>query len=148
MDEPVIESAAFPKLLRIVAVVLMLGLVAGALSIYTKLRQAHWSTGSLVLVIAACACIAWFGYWLLKSRTRLEGSVLTQTWLWTKRARAQDVAHFKLVHLRALDAIVAPRLLVKQRNGGLQWFQAADGRVLQAFCDRVVQQRITATSSG
>ena len=75
-------------------------------------------------------CIVWVGYWILNSRTRLEGDVITQTWLWDKREDAADVAQLKLVHSRWLERIIAPRLLVRRRNGGVTWIHSADARLL------------------
>ena len=49
------------------------------------LRTTDCSTGNLVIYGGAMLCISWVGYWIVMSRIRLEGEVLTQTWLWTKR---------------------------------------------------------------
>ena len=137
-----LESAAFPPFLRYAAIVLMVALFIGALLASPEMRRATWTASGLALMAAAWVSIAWFGYWLLHSRTRLEADTLTQTWIWTKRCRAADVASLKLVHLQWIDGIVAPRLLVRQRNGALLWFQAADSRILRGFAERVARQRL------
>lgn len=132
------ECAAFPRALRGLSIVLMLSLVVGALFAMPELRTAAWSTPSLALFGLAWVCIAWIGYWMLHSRTRLDGDQLTQTWLWTKRVKASDVAQMKLVHWPLLEAVVAPRLLVRQRSGAILWFYASDGRLLRAFMERTL----------
>jgi len=137
-----LECAAFPPLLRTLAVVLVVDIFAFALWSLPTLRSAAWSAGSLAVFGLAGLCVAWVGYWIVYSRTRLEGGVLTQTWLWNKRASAQEAAQLKLVHIRRLERIVAPRLLVRRRNGGLTWFHASDPQVLVAFGEQVALRAV------
>jgi len=140
-----LESAAYPPLVRTLAVVLVVDVIAfGAWSV-PALRDANWSAGSLAVLALAGVCIVWIGYWILYSRTRLEGDVLTQTWLWDKREDAANVAQLKLVHWRWLQRIMAPRLLVRRRNGAITWFHSADARLLTGFAERVAQRSMTRT---
>ena len=134
-----IESAAFPPLLRTLAVVLVVDLFAFAIWSLPSLRTADWTTSALVVMGIAALCVVWVGYWIVYSRTRLEGDVLVQTWLWDKRVKAQDVAQLKLVHIRMLERLIAPRLLVRRRMGGITWFHACDPQVLIAFGQRVAE---------
>ncbi|RZI94591.1 MAG: hypothetical protein EOP78_08585 [Variovorax sp.] len=136
----VLESPAYPRLVRILAVVLVIDLIGFGLWSLPSLRSVDWSAPSLVLFGLAALCILWVGYWIVYSRTRLEGDVLTQTWLWNKRESAADVAQLKLVHWRALDRIIAPRLLVRRRNGAVTWFHSADARLLTGFAQRVAER--------
>jgi branched-subunit amino acid transport protein len=140
-DAAPLESAAFPPFVRYASITLMGALFIGAVMTSGQLQQVTWTTSSLFLFGAAWVCIAWFGYWLLHSRTRLEGSVLTQTWLWDKRVTTLEVASMKLVHWPVFDAVMAPRLFVRQRNGAMTWFQAADARILQRFIERVARDQ-------
>ncbi|MCR6474670.1 hypothetical protein NU688_00770 [Variovorax sp. ZS18.2.2] len=135
-----LESAAFPPLLRTLAVVLVVDLFAFALWSLPSLRTTSWSATSLFVFGVAGLCVVWVGYWIVYSRTRLEGDVLTQTWLWNKRVRAEDVAQLKLVHIRMLERVIAPRLLVRRRFGGITWFHAYDPQVLVAFGHQVAQR--------
>ncbi|MDM0104540.1 hypothetical protein QTH97_06325 [Variovorax sp. J22R24] len=132
-----LESPAYPPFVRILAVILVVDLVGFGIWSLPALSGASWSVGSIVLFGLAAVCIAWMGYWIVYSRTRLDGDVLTQTWLWNKREDAADVAHLKLVHWRWLDRIVAPRLLVRRRNGAVTWIHSADARLLTGFAERV-----------
>lgn len=144
MSEPgrSIESAAFPPLLRTLAVVLVVDLFAFGLWSLPSLRTAEWTTSALVVMGIAALCVVWVGYWIVYSRTRLEGDELVQTWLWDKRVKAQDVAQLKLVHIRMLERLIAPRLLVRRRMGGITWFHAYDPQVLIAFGEQVAQRAV------
>jgi hypothetical protein len=134
-----LESPAYPPLVRILAVVLVVDLLAFGLWSLPALRSAEWSMPSLLLFGGAAACIVWVGYWIVYSRTRLEGDVLTQTWIWNRRADAAEVGQLKLVHWHLLDRIIAPRLLVR-RSGAVTWFHSADARLLTGFAERVAER--------
>jgi len=140
----ILESAAYPPLVRALAVIMVLGLLAFGLWSVPALRTTDWSAANLTVYGGAFVCIVWVGYWILNSRTRLEGEVLTQTWLWTKREQAGEVAQLKLVHWRWLEQVMAPRLLVRRRNGAITWFHAADARLLTGFAERVAQRSLDA----
>jgi len=135
----VLESPAYPRFVRILAVVLVADLLAFGLWSVPALRGADWSAPSLLLFGAAAISIVWIGFWIVYSRTRLEGDVLTQTWIWTRRAHAAEVTKLKLVHWRALDRIIAPRLLVRQ-GPAVTWFHSADPRLLTGFAQRVAER--------
>lgn len=140
-DAPlVLESAAYPPLVRALAVAMVLGLLGFGLWSVPALRLVNWPLATWAVYGLALACIAWVGYWIFYSRIRLEGEVLTQTWLWTKREQAGEVAQLKLVHWRWLEQVMAPRLLVRRRNGAITWFHAADARLLTGFAERVAQR--------
>ncbi|MDO9360594.1 MAG: hypothetical protein Q7T70_16585 [Polaromonas sp.] len=139
----VLESAAYPALVRALAGLLVAGLTGFAIWSIPSLRSTEWSAASLWVYGLAFLCILWVGYWILMSRTRLEGDVLSQTWLWNKHEKADEVAQLKLVHWRWAEALMAPRLLVRRRNGAITWFHSADARLLTGFAQRVAQRSLT-----
>lgn len=140
LDDAVLESPAYPRFLRILAVVIVVDMIALGLWSLPSLRSTSWSTSSLVVLSLAAIGVVWMGYWIVYSRTRLEGNVLSQTWLWNRRAEAREVTQLKLVHLRPLQRVMAPRLLVRRRNGAIAWFHSADPRLLMAFSERVARE--------
>lgn len=135
-----LDSAAYPPLVRAMAVTIVAALAAFALWSAPALRGAQWSFASLSTYALAAVLIAWVGWWMVFSRTRYCDGVLTQTWLWDKRVNAGEVATFKIVHWPWLRAIVAPRMLVRKRNGSITWVHSADPRLLVAFGEAVVRQ--------
>jgi len=46
------------------------------------------------------------------------------------------------VHIRMLERVIAPRLLVRRRYGGMTWFHSADASVLVAFGEQVAKRSI------
>ncbi|HEY0200948.1 MAG TPA: hypothetical protein VGC24_04585 [Burkholderiaceae bacterium] len=141
MTTAVRESAAFPLVVRVLAVLIVASLAACALWSLPLLRTATWSASSLALFTLAGLSVAWMGWWIVRSRTRLNGDMLTQSWMWgSKTAQVRDVAHLKLVHWRGLENVVAPRLLVRLRNGSMAWFHSADAQLLGAFAEQAAQR--------
>lgn len=136
----VLESPAYPPLLRVLSVVIVVDVIGFALWSLPALRSTTWSAGSLALLSLAGIGVLWMGWWIVYSRTRLDENVLSQTWLWNRRAHASEVTQLKLVHWRPLQRIIAPRLLVRRRNGAVAWFHSADPVLLTAFAERVGQQ--------
>jgi hypothetical protein len=136
----VLESPAYPPLLRVLSVVIVVDVIGFALWSLPALRSASWSASGFALLSLAGIGVLWMGCWIVCSRTRLEGDVLSQTWLWNRRAHARDVTQLKLVHWRPLERVIAPRLLVRRRNGAIAWFHSADARLLAAFSERVARQ--------
>ncbi|AVS81910.1 hypothetical protein [Paracidovorax avenae] len=137
-----IESAAFPPLVRLLAVAIVGGLATFALWSIPALRGAQWTFPALATFGLAAVLIGWMGWWMVFSRTRFtseDGGVIVQTWLWDKRVRAADVASFKIVHWPWFHAVIAPRILLRRKGGGITWVHAADAGLLVAFGESVVR---------
>lgn len=137
---PALESAAFPPLVRALAVLIVASLAAFALWSVPALSEADWNFTALSTFALTAVVIGWVGWWMVFSRTRLDGDAVVQTWLWDKRVNASDVATFKIVHWPWVQAIVAPRMLVRRRGGGITWINSADPSLLVAFGHAVVRQ--------
>jgi hypothetical protein len=144
----VLESPAYPGLLRGLAALFVAGLLGFGLWSLPALATAAWSASGLALFALGALCIGAMGYWIVKSRTRLDGDELTQTWLWRKRVNAAEVAQLKLVHWRGLEALIAPRLLVRRRSGAVGWFHAANAQLLVEFGHRVALRLTPSLTDG
>ena len=89
------------------------------------------------------AAMVWFGaaallmlatWWhIIRSRTRLTAEALTQTWLWNKRMELRELAYGKLIRVRGLDWLIAPRLYVRTLMGKYAVFYAADSTMIAEF---------------
>ena len=137
------ESPAFPAFTRLLTVAMMVVLGGMGLAQAPQLRAADWSTSGAVLFASTALLVLWMGSWIVRSRTRLDDDVLTQTWLWNKRVRVAEVASLKLVFLPWFQRVMAPRLLVRQRSGGVTWIHSADPQILLEFMARVAQRDST-----
>lgn len=136
-----LASPAFPPLVRLLALALLGALSMYGIAAWPELKGAQWSHSGLALVGTATAMTYWMGSWILRSRTRLNADTLSQTWVWHKQAAASDVASMKLVYVPFLQTIIAPRLLVRRRTGGMTWFNSADVHLLLTFMALVTEQQ-------
>lgn len=142
-----LESAAYPVTVRALALIWLAALAALGLRVAPQLVHAHWPGGSLALIGAAALLVLCMGIAIARSRTRLDGDELSQSWLWRKRVRAADATSVKLVDIPGLRLLVAPRLLVRRRGGGMTWFHSADAQLLIAFCTLVAQRQMAGKNS-
>ena len=114
----VVSGPAFPVVVKVLATVLMVGLVvAGALAAIggvsgPPLAAAHWG------FLAAVAAVVGTGYWgMMTSRTRFDGVSIEQTWIWNKKILVAEITQLKLVSVPGLNWLIVPRLMVRTRFG-------------------------------
>lgn len=92
-------------------------------------------------LIWLCCGLALMAYTVLavyRSQTTLEGDLeaggkLLQTWIWNKEVNLKEIAYAKLIRVRGLDWLIAPRLYVRTVMGKFIVFYAADSAMIDAF---------------
>ena len=130
----VVEGPSFPTAIKALATLIVLAmagvLVAAAPDAASSLRK---DPGSGLFILAALGVVVAGYVGILKSRTRFDGLVIEQSWLWRKQVAVRDITQVKLIHLPWLSWIIVPRLLVRTGSVGLTTFHAADPQVLAAF---------------
>lgn len=137
-----LRSPAYPRSLRILTVVLLADLLLFGLWSLPALQSTSWSASSLLVWGLAALSVYWVGGWVVYSKTELRGDTLHQTWIWDKHVTVQQASQLKLVHWPGLQAVMAPRLLVRKRNGGVIWIHSANPLLLTRFCERVAHQTL------
>lgn len=70
---------------------------------------------------------------ILRSVTRLDANGLHQSWVWNKHMPLGNLAYAKLIRVRGLDWLIAPRLYVRTLDGKFAVFYAASPQLLKAF---------------
>ena len=88
------------------------------------LRAAGW------FVLGWCL-LAWTAWQVWTSRVRLDEHGLHQTWIWNKDMAYDDLAYAKLLRVRGLEWVMAPRLYVRTLVGKFAVFYISDADVLQ-----------------
>jgi hypothetical protein len=131
------EGPAFPLTLRVLATVLVLGLVVVGVQAVAKLGWAAMVGPSgpdrtLWLLIAGAVVVVGTGYVsIMTSRTCFDGMRLHQSWLWRKEVALADISQLKLIRIPGLDWIFVPRLVVRARGQALPvTFQLGDPRLV------------------
>lgn len=140
MPEGPLEGPAFSTAFKVLATVI----VGGCAAVLTQMGLA----GELGQPAAEGAPVAsvglsWFAaglllmgvtWWhILRSVTRLEANSLHQSWVWNKHMPLRDLAFAKLIRVRGLDWLIAPRLYVRTLDGKFAVFYAASPQMLAAF---------------
>ncbi len=127
-----IESSAFSTPFKVLAA----ALIAPALIWGWQL----WSNGTIALTLsssgwlfAALCLMVYTGWYIFNGKTTLDNTTLEQTWVWHKRAELRQLAYVKLIRMRGLEWLIAPRLYTKTYAGKLAIFYASSPAMLAEF---------------
>jgi hypothetical protein len=130
----VLECAAYSLPAKALATALVGALAVAAWQAAGDLGSAAWTAPAKASLAAVAIGIA-VGYgWILASRTSIDATHITQSWLWPKHVRIADITQAKFIHLPWLAWLVAPRLVVRSRGRRTALvFPAAGREVLAEF---------------
>lgn len=136
---PAVEGAAFSLPFKLLVSVVAGGCIAWALRLWFGGRLGAEFTVNHAWFAAALAMLAWTWWAVVRSVTRIGAEEVRQTWIWTKRMDLRDLAYAKLIRVRGLEGLVAPRLYVRTLVGKFAVFYVAD-RELLAESERLVAE--------
>jgi hypothetical protein len=128
-------------MLKVLALAIVVGSAAWFVRLWMDGKVAGGAVSILTWFLAALAMMAYTGWWIVRSRTRLDGQALHQSWMWDKKMDLRELAYGKLVRVRGLEWLVAPRLYVRTLTGKFAVFYAADPRLIADFERLVVELR-------
>lgn len=89
--------------------------------------------------LLAWALMAYTVWHIQRSRCTLTSASLEQTWMWHKRMEVREMAYAKLIRVRGLQWLIAPRLYVRNLSGKFTVIYCADDAVLDDMA-RLVQE--------
>lgn len=100
-----------------------------------------WARGALGTTVglgtgwflAGLALMAWTWWSIMVSTTRLDARGLHQRWVWDKDMPYDDLAYVKLIRVRGLGWLIAPRLYVRTLAGKFTVFYAATPALIGEF---------------
>ena len=134
-----LQCPAFTMVFKLLATAMLFG-TAGW---FVHLWLGGKVTGGFVSILSwfvAALLMMLFTWWsIVRSVTRLDTAQLQQTWMWHKKMELGDLAFGKLIRIRGLDWLIAPRLYVRTLEGKFTVFYAADSRMLDEF-ERLVTE--------
>lgn len=129
---------AFSIPFKIMATLIALGCAAAFIQMWLAGKAAGgalgggWFIAGLLLVIYTWFCI-------LRSTTHIDATGLHQTWVWDKHMELNELAYGKLIRVRGLDWLIAPRLYVRTLMGKFAVFYAASPDMVAEF-ERLVAE--------
>ena len=127
------SGAAFPWSLRILAMLAVLALGGQAWRTLQALPIASLPRDTLLLAGLAAAIVL-AGLWhMLRARTSIDATHVTQTGLWTRRLALAEVQRVDILHLPGLTWLIAPRVRLHMSSRGSYVIHTSDPRVLERF---------------
>ncbi|WP_349743535.1 hypothetical protein [Roseateles cavernae] len=129
-DELSAEGPSFPKTTKLLASAMMLALLVWGWRAADEIAGAEMGIGGFGFLLATFGVLACCYAGMLRGRTSISMTHISQRWLWTKRVALAEVSQAKLIHVPGLNWLIAPRLMVKVRGRGLYTFHIADPAVL------------------
>lgn len=128
-----VEGAAFSPTAKTLALALSAAVVVAAARQVGAPEIAQASLGVKAALLGTLALMLLFSAWILRSRTGVADGLIRQSWLWQRQAALESLVTAKFVYVPYLAWLVAPRLIVRTREGRIVQFNAAEPRVLAAF---------------
>lgn len=89
--------------------------------------------------MAGLALMLYTWWHILRSTTRIAADGLYQSWVWDKQMDMRELAYGKLIRVRGLEWLIAPRLYVRTLMGKFAVFYAASPAMVSEF-ERLVRE--------
>ena len=89
--------------------------------------------------MAGLALMLYTWWHILRSTTRIAADGLYQSWVWDKQMDMRELAYGKLIRVRGLEWLIAPRLYVRTLMGKFAVFYAASPEMVSEF-ERLVRE--------
>lgn len=122
----VVGGPSYPVAIKVLASLLMAALVAGFALAFDQLSLGEMSSEARVFLGAAALAVGGGYLSILLSRTTMSPTHLREGWLLHTEVCLADIVQVKWLRWRWLDAVVAPRLVVRAKGRGVVTFHVAD----------------------
>ena len=121
-------AQAFGPLFKVLAWFILLALLVwfGRLELPWNSRQGAWTA----VVWAMMAFIVWH---IQRSRIVLNQEAIEQTWMWRRRVPLRELAFVKVMRIRGLEQLIAPRIYVRNLGGTFTFFYCHDRALQEEF---------------
>jgi hypothetical protein len=63
----------------------------------------------------------------------LNQEAIEQTWMWRRRVPLRELAFVKVMRIRGLEQLIAPRIYVRNLGGTFTFFYCHDRALLEEF---------------
>ena len=136
----VLVSPAFSWPFRLLATALAGGAALWLVLLYSGALAGANHRSTAMAWFAAAVLLMLVTWWhIVAGKTTLSPQALHQSWVWDKHMDLRELAYAKLIRVRGLDWLIAPRLYVRTLMGKFAVFYAADPAMLSNF-ERLVKE--------
>jgi hypothetical protein len=133
------RGPAFSPFFKLLACALVVGLAFWFARLWLGGQAPGGTVSILTWFLAALAMLLYTAWHILRSVTTLDSHQLQQTWVWHKKMDLRELAYGKLIRVRGLEWLIAPRLYVRTLMGKFAVFYCTDPRMLAEF-ERLVAE--------
>lgn len=128
-----VEGTAFSPLFKLLATLIVVGCAVWLARLWLGGVLGNGRTTGVAWFIAGLTMMAWTWWSILRSRTCIDAQGLTQRWIWDKHMAFDDLAYGKLIRVRGLDWLIAPRFYVRTLMGKFAVFYGATPQLVAEF---------------
>lgn len=126
-------APAYGLVYRLFLLGCLIALVGWALSLLIGSTAQPVDKGMMGWLIAGLALVLYMGIVMLRSRTTLTTDTLSQDWVWEKKVILSQVTYVRLIRLRGMEWLIAPRLLVRDGHGPFKTFHTSSPEMWKEF---------------
>lgn len=108
------------------------GMVLALLTWFWRLGM-DWQSRQGLLCALVLAMMAFTAWHIQRSRITLDPEAIEQTWMWRRRVALQELAFVKVMRIRGLEHLIAPRIYVRNLGGTFTFFYCHDRAMLDEF---------------
>ncbi len=135
----VVEGPAFSLVFKALTTAIVGGCCAGMTQLWLKGGFASAATTGVGWFMAGMGLLLITWWYILRSRTRLDSQALYQSWIWDKKLELRELAYCKLIRVRGLEWLIAPRLYARTLMGKFSVFYAATPELVAEF-ERLIRE--------
>ena len=136
---PSMQAPAFSLFFKALATVVVFGTAAWFLYLWLDGKVQGGTVSILSWFLAALAMMIYSWWWIMRSVTTLDGEALHQSWVWDKKMELRELAYGRIVRVRGLEWLIAPRLYARTLMGKFAVFYSASPEMLAEF-ERLVAE--------
>ncbi len=138
-----VVGPAFSRPFKLLAVAMVSLAVAWATHMWNT-GLLEWTLRSSGWLVAALGMMSYTVWHILNGITTLDDKALQQTWVWRKRVELHELSYAKLMRVRGLEWLIAPRLYTRTFSNKLAVFYAISPAMLLEF--QRIEQALKARS--
>lgn len=104
--------------------------IIAALLLWMLRLQLPWGQTATTLAWSAWAMLGFTAWTVQGSRLHIGHGLMAQDWMWRKQMGIADLSYLKVLRIRGLEWLFAPRVYARTQQGKFAVFYCADESVL------------------
>lgn len=128
-----LQSPAYGLVFKAIALAMLAMAGVWAFQMHQLAQQGQANTSMVSWLWLPWGLMAYTVWFVVTGTTHMSATSIEQSWMWRKRIDLDDLAYAKLIRIRGLEWLFAPRFYTKNFGGKLFIFYAADTRMLEEF---------------